>query len=94
MSKTTRRKFSSAFKSKVSLEAIKEQKTIEELSMKFDIHPSVINSWKKEFITNADIVFEKSHDHKSTENEDLIQRLYAQIGQLKVDNDYLKKKLL
>jgi transposase len=94
MSKTTRRKFSSSFKSKVCLEAIKEQKTIEELSKKFDIHPSVINSWKKEFLTNAEIIFEKTNESKSLDNEDLIQRLYAQIGQLKVDNDYLKKKLL
>ena len=95
MSKTSRRKFSSTFKSKVCFEAIKEQQTIESLSKKYDLHPTQINTWKKEFLTNSSIVFEKEGaSNVYDEKEQLIQTLYAQIGELKVANDFLKKKLL
>jgi transposase-like protein len=95
MSKISRRKFSSAFKSKVCNEAIKEQQTIEALSKKYDLHPTQINTWKKEFLTNSAVVFEKEGAGSVfDEKEQLIQALYAQIGELKVANDFLKKKLL
>ena len=95
MSKTSRRKFSSEFKSKVCIEAIKEQQTIEVLSKKYELHPTQINNWKKEFLTNSAVVFEKeSNPNVHDEKEQLIQMLYAQIGELKVANDFLKKKLL
>jgi transposase-like protein len=95
MSKISRRKFSSDFKSKVCIEAIKEHQTIEALSKKYDLHPTQINTWKKEFLSNSSIVFEKEGSSiVSDEKEQLIQTLYAQIGELKVANDFLKKKLL
>ena len=53
MTKAKRRKFSAEFKSKVTLEALKEQQTIEALSKKYDVHPYQINTWKKEFIQNS-----------------------------------------
>ena len=94
MSKISRRKFSSAFKSKVCIEDIKQQ-TIEALSKKYDLHPTQINTWKKEFLTNSAVVFEKEGAGSVfDEKEQLIQALYAQIGELKVANDFLKKKLL
>ena len=94
MSKTSRRKFSSEFKSKVCIEAIKEQQTIESLAKKYDLHPTQINLWKKEFLRHSASVFEKEGKGSGQDNERLIQALYAQIGELKVANDFLKKKLL
>jgi len=94
MSKTSRRKFSSEFKSKVCLEALKERQTIEALARKYDLHPNQINTWKKEFIQKSAAVFDKEGSGETANHEQLIQTLYAQIGELKVANDFLKKKLL
>ncbi|NTS43578.1 transposase [Flavisolibacter sp. BT320] len=95
MSKTSRRKFSAEFKAKVCIEAIKEQQTIEALSKKYELHPTQITSWKKEFLSQSAAVFKKAGKATTTEDkEQLIQALYAQIGELKVANDFLKKKLL
>lgn len=94
MSKTNRRKFTSEFKSKVCVEALKERQTIETLAKKYDLHPNQINTWKKEFIEKSSQVFERGSKRDTQDNEQLIQALYAQIGELKVANDFLKKKLL
>ncbi|MEI6950858.1 transposase [Paraflavisolibacter sp. H34] len=94
MSKTSRRKFSSEFKAKVSIEAIREQQTIEALAKKYDVHPSQINTWKKEFLAQSASVFEKEGKAGGDGKDQLINVLYAQIGELKVANDFLKKKLL
>lgn len=94
MSTTPRRKFKADFKAKVALAAIKEQQTIEEICKKFEIHPTQANQWKREFLSNAAVIFDKeSKDFVVQDNEKLLQELYAQIGQLKVENDFLKKKL-
>ena len=93
MSTTPRRKFKADFKAKVALAAIKEQQTIEEICKKFEIHPTQANQWKREFVSNAASLFEKEKDLQVQDNEKLLQALYAQIGQLKVENDCLKKKL-
>jgi transposase len=87
-----RRKFSASFKAKVALEALQERETIEFLSKKHDVHPNQILRWKKELTENSSKLFsaEKTGSDKS---ERLIDELYKQIGQLKVDNDWLKKKL-
>jgi transposase len=92
---TTRRKFTSEFKKKVVLEALKERNTIQELAAKHEVHPQQITDWKRHFLENSDAAFERpgSGDGKATEAEKLIDQLYAQIGQLKVENDFLKKKL-
>lgn len=94
MNKSTRRKFTSAFKAKVCLESLKEHQTIEMLSKKHGLHPTQINSWKKEFLTNSSLIFERgSKSNTQNKEEELMQTLYAQIGELKVANDFLKKKL-
>ena len=94
MSTTPRRKFKADFKAKVALAALKEQQTIEEICKKFDIHPTQANQWKREFLANAATLFDKdSKELVVQDNEKLLQELYAQIGQLKVENDFLKKKL-
>jgi len=86
-----RRKFSSAFKAKVALEAVQERETIESLSKKHEVHPNQILRWKKELTENSSKVF--SSETKPDKSAQLIDELYKQIGQLQVDNDFLKKKL-
>ena len=89
MKKQSRRKFSAAFKAKVVLEAIKGQQTMAELSKKFEVNQVMISRWKAEFMENMEAVFDKSS--KPEEPDVDSQELYAQIGQLKVENEFLKK---
>jgi transposase len=93
MSKQTRRKFKGDFKSKVVLEALKERSTIEELAKKYEIHPTQINTWKREFLSKVSLVFDEKGKEEDKIREADIEALYAKIGQLKVENDFLKKKL-
>jgi transposase len=89
MKKQTRRKFSPAFKVKVALEAVKNQQTLAELAKKFDLNSVVICKWKAEFLENLSATFERS---ESTDLQDQdTEKLYAAIGQLKVENEFLKK---
>ena len=93
MTKRTRRKFSAEFKAKVVLEALKERSTIEELARKHELHPSQINSWKKEAVANMSSVFGAEKGDDAADYEKQTEKLFAQIGQLKVENDFLKKNL-
>jgi transposase len=93
MAKSTRRRFTASFKTKVCLEALKERHSIEVLAKKFDIHPNQISAWKREFIERSEVVFEKSSaDHGKDDQQKLIETLYARIGELTVANDFLKKR--
>jgi transposase len=84
----SRRKFSSAFKAKVAIEALKERESLAELSRRFEVHPNIISKWKKEFIENSSSAFEsKGPQEKEVDTE----KLYAKIGQLEIENDFLKK---
>lgn len=94
MTKQSRRKFTADFKSKVVLEALKERNTIEELSKKYEVHPTQINAWKREFLGKAASLFGDRSEQQQKQIEADTEKLYAQIGQLKVENDFLKKKLL
>jgi len=91
MTKQSRRKFSAGFKAKVALEAIKNQKTLAELSQQYEVNSVTISKWKAEFLENMAAVFEHGHDKKSAQGTPELEDLYAQIGQLKVENDFLKK---
>lgn len=89
--KSKRRKFSATFKAKVAIEALKERESLSELSRKFELHPNVISKWKKEFLEHADQVF---GDKKSDPDPEVdIEKLYAKIGQLEIERDFLKKSL-
>lgn len=95
MEKRIKRKFSSEFKSKVVIEALKERYSIEELAKKYELHPNQIGIWKKEFLSKAANIFSLGDD-KATDKkqyEEMLEGLYKQIGKLKVENDWLKKKL-
>lgn len=94
MTKKSRRKFGADFKAKVVLEALRERSTIEELSRKYELHPTQINTWKREAIAHMATVFNGDKTEGAAGIEEQTEKLYAQIGQLKVENDFLKKKLL
>ena len=86
-----RRKFTSAFKQKVVIEALKERHTLSELAQKYELHSNVIKNWKKEFLDKSLDIFDKpgkKREQKTNEDE-----LYRQIGKLKVENEFLKKNL-
>lgn len=89
----TRRKFTSKFKIKVVLEALKERHIIQDLVQKFDITPQQINLWKREFFSDAEMIFERGSKSKKTELEEKEDRLLKVIGQQKVELDFLKNAL-
>jgi len=94
--KDTRRKFTATFKAKVVLEALKELNTLSELAQKYEIHPNQISIWKREFLQNVEAVFVHGRSNEK-DNEKVFEKqrddLYQQIGKLKVENEWLKKKL-
>ena len=89
---TTRRKFSNEFKTKVVLESLKERETLEWLAKKYELLPTQISAWKTQALQNFGQVFTSDKPEKK-ENAVDIDKLYSQIDQLKVENDFLKKKL-
>ena len=89
---TTRRKFSKEFKAKVVLEALKERETLESLAKKYELQPTQISLWKTQAMSNFPALF-TSETPRDKGNDVDVQQLYAQIGKLQVQNDFLKKKL-
>ena len=89
----TQTKFNPEFKSKVVLESLKERSSIEELASKYELHPSQISMWRKQFLDNSSLLFDNNTKGDKDEKDVLIKELYSQIGELKVANDWLKKKL-
>ncbi len=87
-----RRKFSSEFKSKVAIEVLKERYSLSELAERFELHPNQISQWKQEFLEKSSSVFDKKKDKSAQEEVDL-DKLYAKIGKLEVERDFLKKSL-
>jgi len=87
--KTSRRKFSGAFKAQVAIEALKERDSLAELSKKFEVHPNMISKWKQEFLDRAAEIFETKSPEKQTQVD--IDKLYSKIGQLEMERDFLKK---
>lgn len=87
--KTSRRKFTSAFKAQVALEAIKERETLADLSKKFGVHAVMISKWKQDFLERSSTIFEAESTQQEIEQDK--QHLYAKIGQLEVERDWLKK---
>ena len=85
-----RSKYSSEFKAKVALEAIKEKETLAALAKRFDISPSKITEWKDEFLKNASQAFEKPVDNKR-EVEGEKERLLKKVGQLTLECDFFAK---
>ena len=87
-----RRKFTSEFKAKVAIEAIKGQRTVNELAQEFEVHPNQIAVWKKQLLGSASGVFRRGKDLDAERKASECDRLYCKVGQLQVENDWLKKK--
>jgi transposase len=92
MVRTIRKNHNGAFKAKVALEAVKGEKTLAQLSSEFGVHANQIGQWRKQLLNELPSLFTNRRKKYDKEQEDLISELYRQIGQLKVELDWLKKK--
>lgn len=88
-----RRLFDGAFKAKVALDAVRGLKTVSELAALHKVHPTQITLWKKQLLEGATTVFESSSSKKAAADEPSSAELYEQIGRLKIELDWLKKKV-
>lgn len=89
--KETRRRFSAAFKAKVAIEALQERKTMAELTQQYGVHANMIKRWKQEFISRSTEIFETKASSNDFDAER--EKLYAKIGQLEMEKEWLKKNL-
>lgn len=87
-----RKKFTATFKAQVALEAIRGEKSINEIASRHKLHPTQVTQWKRQLLSTSSCVFEKNPGKELDEKEELIDELYRQIGVLKVELDWLKKK--
>jgi transposase len=87
-----RRNFDAAFKARVALEAIKEERPLAELASLYDVHPNQISLWKKQLLQGSVDLFSDKRKHKELSDEEEKDRLYQKIGQLEVELDWAKKK--
>lgn len=89
----SKRKFSAEFKLKVALEALQERESMKSLCLRYSLSPNQINEWNKRLKASGASVFGRERASSEDSDKRLIAELYRQIGELKVDCDFLKKKL-
>ena len=87
-----RKSRSPQFKSQVALEALKNQKTLNELAAEYEVHPNQISTWKKQLLEDLPSLFTNGRAKAAANDEALQARLYEEIGRLKVEPDWMKKK--
>lgn len=87
-----RKTFTSKFKAKVAIEALKGHQTVNQIAAEFDVHPSQVNGWKKQLLEGSGDIFSKGRKQQAENVEEEKDKLYSQIGRLKVEVDWLKKK--
>ncbi len=88
-----RKKFEAKFKARVALEAFKGEKTLTQIASEYGVHPNQISKWKQELVRRSEELFGKNHRFIGTDQQELADKLHRTIGELKVENDWLKKKL-
>ena len=91
--KKNRKQYNPDFKARVAMEALKGEETIAELAIRFEVHPTQINKLKRELVARAANIFGADPNKKIKDEKGLINHLYQQIGQLKVEKDFLEKGL-
>ena len=87
-----RRNLSAAFKAKVALEALQEKKSIAQLASEYELHANQISAWKRQLLEKSAEVFEQRTEVKEDPEKKLKEELFKQIGKLRVENEWLKKK--
>ena len=87
-----KKSFSTEFKAKVALQALKGQRTLNELATEFDVHPTQIHAWKKQLLDGSTAIFSGDKQKVCDQHEVERDKLYTQIGKLQVELDWLKKK--
>lgn len=92
MSETKRKLFTGEFKAKVALEALRGQKTVNEIAQEFGIHPTQVGQWKKDLQAQAASLFNAKRGPQPIDPSSTPERLYSEIGRLKMELDWLKKK--
>ena len=88
----TRRQFTAKFKFEVALTAMKESETISEIASRYEVHPTQVKQWKSELRKAGPEIFSQTKTKKQEEQEGQEEKLYAEIGRLKMEVDWLKKK--
>jgi transposase len=89
---TTRKHYDSRIKVNVALEALKNQRTIAQIASEYGVHPNLVTQWKQRLLNELPDIFNNKHQKNKQDNSALQDELYRQIGQLKVELDWLKKK--
>ena len=87
-----RKRYSAEFKAKVALETVKGEKTLSELASQYQVHPNQIRQWKQAFLAGLPDIFSDRRRRRACDTAEEQARLYEQIGRLKVELDWLKKK--
>lgn len=90
--KRQRRQYSADWKAKVALEAIKGQRTVQEIASHYEVHPTLVTHWKKQLLEGAAEIFSNGKRAAANDDEELKAELYQQIGKLQMEVDWLKKK--
>ena len=86
------KKFDAQLKAKVAIEAIKGERTLAEIGSIYEVHPNLVGQWRKQLLEKSVEIFSNKRERESEDGEKLQAELYQQIGQLKVELDWLKKK--
>ena len=93
MMATKRKQYTAAFKAQVALAALKGDRTVNELASQYGVHPTLIHSWKKQLLAGADQVFQNGSKAVTADAEAEKAELFEQIGRLKMELEWLKKKV-
>lgn len=87
-----RKRYDGSFKARVALEAIRGDRTVAEIAAAYGVHPNQISKWKKQALDELPKIFSGRYEKTEAQGKELTDQLYQQIGRLKVELDWLKKK--